>query len=56
MKKDKALLDLEREYQQKILKANEEYSSKIQQVYGEMNDIRKEYDLKIEQMKQADKE
>lgn len=50
--KDKALLDLEREYQQKLLSANEEYTVKIQKMYEEINKVRTEYEQKIEQLKQ----
>lgn len=50
--KDKALLEVEREYQQKLLQSNEEYTDKIQKLYAEINIIRSEYEQKIEQLKQ----
>jgi hypothetical protein len=42
--KDKAILETEREYQQKLLQANEGYNEKIKQMYDEINSLRKEYD------------
>lgn len=48
--KNKSLLEVEREYQQKLLSANEEYTKKIQQMYDEINATRKEYEGKFEQL------
>lgn len=55
--KDKALLEVEREYQQKLLQANTEYNEKITEynekiksLYDEMTSIRKEYESKLEQL------
>lgn len=58
--KDKALLDLEREYQQKLLQSNEEYTNQIKELYKEMDNlrkenenVRKEYERKLEQLQQT---
>lgn len=45
--KDKSLLDLEKEYQQKLLTANEEYNVRIKEMYEEINKVRTEYEGKI---------
>jgi DNA repair exonuclease SbcCD ATPase subunit len=54
--REKALLEIEREYQQKLLKSNEEYTNRIKLMYEEMNNIRREYEQKLEQSKQIDKD
>ena len=58
--KNNELLAVEREYQQKILQANEEYNNRIKELYVEMNglrkeneEVRKEYEQKLEQLQQA---
>lgn len=50
--RDKALLGIEREYQQKLLQSNEEYIARIKDLYEEINALRKEYEGEIEQLKQ----
>jgi chromosome segregation ATPase len=58
--KNNKLLAVEREYQQKILQANEEYNNRIKELYVEMNrlrkeneEVRKEYEQRLEQLQQA---
>ncbi|MFZ0446524.1 MAG: hypothetical protein WAM95_18230 [Bacillus sp. (in: firmicutes)] len=51
--KDKALLDVERDYQQKLLSASEEYNNRFKEMYEEIHSIRKEYEDKIEKLQQA---
>ena len=60
MKRTMNYLQLKREYQQKILQANEEYNNRIKELYVEMNglhkeneDARKEYERKLEPLQQA---
>ena len=50
--KDKALLEMEKEYQQKLLQSNEGYNNKVKQMYDEINHIRKEYEIRTEQLTQ----
>lgn len=57
--KAKALLELEREYQQKSVAANDEHTAQIKKLYEELNvarkeqeDMRKEYERKMEELKQ----
>jgi DNA repair exonuclease SbcCD ATPase subunit len=45
--KDKALLEIERQYQQKLLQSNEEYNNRIKEMYEEINSIRREYEQRI---------
>jgi FtsZ-binding cell division protein ZapB len=52
--REKAVLEIEREYQQKLLQSNEEYNNRIKIMYEEMNSIRREYEQKLEQLKQKD--
>jgi len=54
--KNKALLELEKEYQQKLLQANESYTTKVQELYTEMNELRKEHEEKMAQRKEQPKE
>lgn len=48
--KNKALLELEKEYQHKLLQANESYTTKVQKLYDEMNEMRKQHEEKIAQL------
>lgn len=50
--REKALLEVEKEQQKKFLDENEKYNDKINRMYVEMNEMRKEYEYKIEQQKQ----
>jgi chromosome segregation ATPase len=49
--REKALLEVERDYQEKLLQANEGYNDKIKQLYEEINSIRREYEQRVEQLK-----
>lgn len=51
--REKALLEIEREYQQKLLQSNEGYNIRIKEMYEEINSIRKEYEDKIEKLQQV---
>jgi chromosome segregation ATPase len=42
--KDKALLECERNYQERLLTANNEYSERIRDLYNEISNVRKEYE------------
>lgn len=53
--KDRALLELEKEYQNKLATTHEEHNEKIKQLYDEMAAIRKEYEAKIEELKEQNK-
>lgn len=60
--KAKSLLELEREYQQKSVAANDEHTVQIKNLYEELNvarkeqeDMRKEYERKMEQLQQPPK-
>lgn len=48
--KERALLECERSYQDKLLKANEEYNAKIKELYDEISNIRKEYEGRIAEL------
>ncbi|MFE8698412.1 hypothetical protein ACFYKT_19070 [Cytobacillus sp. FJAT-53684] len=48
--KDKALLECERNYQEKWLKANDEYNEKIKELYNEISVVRKEYEEKVKNL------
>jgi chromosome segregation ATPase len=63
--REKALLEVEREWQQKLTQANTEYSNTLKGLYEQMNEIRqshekeitsirKEHDQKLKQSKQKD--
>jgi chromosome segregation ATPase len=63
--RERALLEVEREWQQKLTQANTEYSNTLKGLYEQMNDIRqshekeiasirKEHDQKLKQSKQKD--
>jgi chromosome segregation ATPase len=63
--RERALLEVEREWQQKLTQANTEYSSTLKGLYEQMNDIRqshekevasirKEHEQKLKQSKQKD--
>lgn len=54
--KEKALLETEREFQQRLLQVNDEHNAKIQSLYNEIDRLRKEYDQKIEKLQQANDE
>lgn len=54
--KEKAVLAVERKYQQKLLQANESYTDKVQQLYDEMNELRKKHEEEIVQLKEQPKE
>ena len=43
---------MEKEYQQKLLQSNEGYNNKVKQMYDEINHIRKEYEIRTEQLTQ----
>lgn len=53
--KDRALLELEREYQNKLAVAHEDHNEKIKQLYDELAAIRKDYEAKIEGLKEENK-
>ena len=48
--KDKALFECERNFQDKLLKANDECNGKIKDLYDEILIVRKEYEEKIRQL------
>lgn len=48
--KDRAILEAERSYQERLLKANEEYNDKIRSLYDELSDVRKEYEGRIREL------
>ena len=52
--KSKALLDMEKEYQQRLLQSNEDYNNRIQAKYDEIDKIRKDYEEKIDTMQKAE--
>jgi FtsZ-binding cell division protein ZapB len=54
--REKALLEVEREWQQKLTQANTDYSNTLKGLYEQINTIRNEYEQKIEQLKQKDNE
>lgn len=49
--REKSILEIEREYQQKLLHSNEEYNSRIKGLYDEINILRHEYEEKLEQLR-----
>ncbi|WP_134704931.1 hypothetical protein [Ammoniphilus sp. YIM 78166] len=51
MEKERELLQVRTEYQEKLQKVNEESTSKIQSFYERMEQIRKEYEHQIEELK-----
>ena len=54
--KDKAVLEAERAFQERLLKANEEYNERINGLYNENSIARKEYEDKIETLKKVNEE
>lgn len=48
--KDKALLENERDYQGRLLKANDEYNEKIRALYDEISSVRKEYEERVREL------
>jgi len=53
--KDRALLELEKDYQNKLTTTHEEHNEKVKQLYDEMAAIRKDYEAKIEELKDQNK-
>lgn len=49
--KDKALLECERNYQERLLTANNEYNERIRDLYNEVSNVRKEYEERLESLK-----
>ena len=48
------MLDMEKEYQQRLLQSNEDYNNRIQAKYDEIDKIRKDYEEKIDTMQKAE--
>lgn len=55
LEKEKAIIDVERNFQDKLLKANEGYSEKINALYKEVSTVRKEYEGKIQALENKHK-
>lgn len=48
--RERALLETERSFQNKLLKANEEYNKSVKELYDELTNIRKEHEIKVKDM------
>lgn len=48
--KDKAVLESERSYQERLLKANDEYNGKIKELYDELSNVRRVYEDKVKEL------
>lgn len=48
--KSKAVIETERNYQEKLLNANHEYNEKMKELYSEVTSVRREYEEKIKNL------
>ncbi|WP_306010512.1 hypothetical protein [Bacillus sp. MMSF_3328] len=50
--KDRAIIEIERDYQARLLAANEDYNGKLRESYAEITALRNQYEERIEKLQQ----